>query len=199
MNDINKRDFIGGTGRTILHEAVINGNTNCVEAILQSKSNMNINRTSLLGRESALHLAVQNSERDIAFKLLYHGADPNIQNKIGSTPLHQVEKKSIASLLVTFGAKANIKDFTCKKQSPVESALERGMKKSGDLVQFLIKAEANLLSKNNREVHQKKVETKTSLEKEKKDHDGEISARWKRQSKLDYLSWRRGTVMTTKP
>ena len=190
MKDINKRDFIGGTGRTILHEAVVNGRNKCVEILLQSKT-LNVNQTTLLGKESALHLAVQRSNRDIAFNLLYHGANPNLQNKIGATPLHHTKEKAIASLLIKFGAKPIIKDFTSKKQKPVESALERGMKKSSDLVRFLMEAE-DALNKDIRKIRQKQAETEIPSGKENMDQEGRNSARWKRQSKLDYLSWRTG-------
>jgi len=196
MKDINKRDFKGGSGRALLHEAVVNEQIDCVEILLMSTA-LNINQITLLGKESALHLAVQKSNRDIAFSLLYHGADPNMRNKNGCSPLHYATEKNIASLLVSFGAETNLKDTT-KQQKPVEWALERGLKQSSDLVRFLMEvedaAEQKIFSKEIREIRQKKSKTEIVLQKESRAQEAQNSVKWKRKIKRDYLSWRTGVV-----
>ena len=198
MKDINKRDFKGGSGRTLLHEAVVNEQIECVEILLQSAA-LNINQTTLLGKESALHLAVQKSNRDIAFSLLYHGADPNMRNKTGRSPLHYATEKNIASLLVSFGAKTNLKDTT-KQQKPVEWALERGLKQSSDLVRFLMEvedaAEQKILSEEIRKIRQKRSKTEIVWQKESRDEEAQNSVMLKEKIKRDYLSWRTGVVTT---
>lgn len=102
--DINKRDLIGGSGRSILHEATIFDQMKCVEMILVIDKDVDVNQPCFLGKDTALHFAVMNCNRDIAFILLRHGANPNQQNKYGKCPLNVCPDKDMASLLVRFGA-----------------------------------------------------------------------------------------------
>ena len=59
----------------------------------------------MLGGITALHLAVQRGYRQICSLLVTYGADVDIQDKFGNTPLHVVKKRSIMKLLIK--AKAN--------------------------------------------------------------------------------------------
>lgn len=132
---INNRDLIGGSGRSLLHHVVINGHDDCVDVLLQSEL-LNINLPTLLGKDSALHFGALKSNRNIVFKLLRHGANPNLRNTYGLTPLHYTTDKHIASLLVTFGGSVTIKDHF--KRKPIDYALKTG---NGDLIRFLTEAE----------------------------------------------------------
>jgi ankyrin repeat protein len=148
ISNINKRDVIGGNGRSLLHHAVINGYEDCVDVLLKSRL-LNVNQPTLLGKDSALHLGALKSNRNIVFKLLHHGANPNLRNAYGSTPLHYTHDKQIASLLVTFGGSVTIED--CFKRKPIDYALEKG---NQDLIQFFIDIEDEANAKihiNNRE------------------------------------------------
>ncbi|TWW55201.1 26S proteasome non-ATPase regulatory subunit 10 26S proteasome regulatory subunit p28 [Takifugu flavidus] len=80
--------------RTALHWACSAGHTNIVEFLLD------------LGVEV-------NLEDDIALMLLENGADPNVTDKLESTPLHRASAKGnyrLIQLLLKQGASTNIQD-----------------------------------------------------------------------------------------
>lgn len=147
ISDINKRDVIGGNGRSLLHLAVISGCEDCVDVLLKSEG-LNINQQTLLGKDSALHFGALKSNRNMVFKLLHHGANPNLRNAYGSTPLHYTTDKQIANLLVTFGGSVTIKDHF--KRKPIDYALS---KDNNDLIQFLTDVEHEAESQNSNQGH----------------------------------------------
>lgn len=135
--DINKRDLLRFGGRSVLQEASFFNNNETVEAILGfSEHSLDVNQGSFLGKDTALHFAIANCNKDVAFNLLQHGADPNKRNKYGETPLHLCTDKGVASLLVTFGASVTCKDK--KLRTPIEHALSRGYDNNSDVFKFLV-------------------------------------------------------------
>lgn len=80
--------------------------------ILQNKANVNIK--NVIGN-TALHIAIINSDINMIQLLLSHNIDVNICNNNGNTPLHfmLILNRSIneITLLLKYGADPNIKDF----------------------------------------------------------------------------------------
>ncbi|XP_038892774.1 ADP-ribosylation factor GTPase-activating protein AGD4-like isoform X3 [Benincasa hispida] len=86
----------------------------------------NESRNSLQGC-SLLHLACQNGNQVMLELLLQFGADINVCDSHGRTPLHQCisqENNKLAKLLLRRGAKPSIKD--CGGLSALERAMEMG-------------------------------------------------------------------------
>ena len=90
------------TGRTALIEAAANGRYEIVKMLVE-EFGCNVNKKSVLGRSSALHVAVENDYRQVATFLFLNGADINATDKYGCTPLHLVNTLSIAKMLKKFG------------------------------------------------------------------------------------------------
>lgn len=89
--DINYMDTNGWTPFTA---AVFWNNRDCVEGMLRAglqaragTSKLHINMTNFHGR-SALHVAARKSLPDLITQILGHGADPDLQDLLGWTPLH---------------------------------------------------------------------------------------------------------------
>ncbi len=89
-----------------------------------------------------LHLAVQEGKYDFVDALMYHGADPNVENKNHETPLHIAAKKDfhkifkllweygahkIFKLLWEYGADLEQEDY--KGRTPKDIALENSSKR----------------------------------------------------------------------
>src|SRR5206468_6903870 len=78
---------VGGVGGlSALHHAVRQGNMASVIALLDGGAN--INDTTLVDHTTPLILATINGQFDIAMELVKRGADPNIQENNGMTPLY---------------------------------------------------------------------------------------------------------------
>jgi ankyrin repeat protein len=124
-------------GRSLLHEAAANGHLELAQ-ILISHYGANVNCRTYLGKETPLHLAVNASLRSMVFMLLNYGADPNIQSKYLSTPLHYCKKRSIAALLCRSGAKCTMRNIN--HQSPVQVIIEEmtGDAEGDELITFLL-------------------------------------------------------------
>lgn len=71
----------------------------------------NVSAADSKGR-TALHFAASNDNEELVAFLLEHGADPNVQDLNGSTPLHlaTMTSKGICELLVDAGAKSSAVD-----------------------------------------------------------------------------------------
>jgi ankyrin repeat protein len=73
-------------GRTALQTATYFGNESVVEFLIAAGANVN---KQIAGVDSsALHLAADRGYGKLLVQLLQHGADPNVQNRHGSTPIH---------------------------------------------------------------------------------------------------------------
>lgn len=77
-----------------------------------------------------LHLAVQEGKYEFVDALMYHGADPNVENKNHETPLHIAAKKDfhkIFKLLWEYGADLEQEDY--KGRTPKDIALENSSRR----------------------------------------------------------------------
>jgi ankyrin repeat protein len=103
FQDINKRDLIGGSGRTVLQEATVYNQEKCVRTVLETARDVDVNQPCFLGKDTALHFAVKNCNKEITFILLRNRANPNQQNKFGQSPFDLCTDKDITSLMARFG------------------------------------------------------------------------------------------------
>jgi ankyrin repeat protein len=120
-HDPNSRDAYNG--RTILHEAVANGQFSIVSFLLSSYNNIDCNAVTKLGSSTALHLAVEGNHRAIASVLLGNGADFHQQDKQGNTPFHLVSSLPVIKLLCKYPIDPTVRNK--KNLTPLESYLER--------------------------------------------------------------------------
>ncbi len=72
-----------------LHRAARAGNLKAVQWQLRFGADINDQALrSKIGRKTPLHLAIENHHADVASYLLAHGANPNLADIEGQTPLH---------------------------------------------------------------------------------------------------------------
>ena len=194
IEDINKRNLIDCTGRNLLHNSVLAQDIKTLDSLLQEAS-LEVNKKTLFGKETALHLALHISNRDIAFKLLFHGADVNALNKYGRTPLHLCTELSLAKLLVSFGADTTLRCRDNLKPIDVVESRQKSVD-SIKLADYLRSVEDSMNQKQFRtdlkELREERMKTKATIEKqlylEKKN---EIQKK-KENIKRQYVSWRKG-------
>ncbi|HZK20432.1 MAG TPA: ankyrin repeat domain-containing protein [Treponemataceae bacterium] len=108
-----------------LQELIQDGNTTEIEALFQSK--IDIDEIDSTGN-TALHMAAEASNSELASFLLYKGADVSIKNNLGETALHAaIHKDSIdvVSLLAPISNALFAKDG--KGDTSLKLALEKGM------------------------------------------------------------------------
>jgi ankyrin repeat protein len=98
--DINERQ-VSGNGRTLLQEASMYGNIKCVEWIL-TRDTVDVNKVSLVGKETALHYACSNDHLPVVLTLLQNGANPNKRNKWNLTAFDYCQSEPILTLLSSF-------------------------------------------------------------------------------------------------
>ncbi len=84
------------------------------------KAGVDINAVDRRGM-SALHYACENNDIDRVNMLLAQGADPNIKNNSGETPLFKTKRCDIAEALIA--AKANISETNAYQSSILQNAL----------------------------------------------------------------------------
>lgn len=82
ITDINAVDV---DGTTALHEAVLNGHTECVRILLDHGADVNIQNAD---GNTPLYLAVRRRHVECIKLLLAYGADVNIENNNNVTPVH---------------------------------------------------------------------------------------------------------------
>lgn len=97
--NVNERDIT--TGRTPLIEAVAGGHFHIVR-MLCNEFKVDVDKRTLLGDCTPLHVAVDMGFRQIASLLITHGASLNAVDKRGCTPLHLAKKMSLAKLLCKY-------------------------------------------------------------------------------------------------
>jgi len=96
--------------------------------------------------KTALHLAVEGEQKEIAEILLSCGANPNIVDLEGASPLHYSVANGfldISQSLLRHGAFVNIKDYS--KETPMFWAIRES---KAEQVELLIKNGANVNAKN---------------------------------------------------
>jgi 26S proteasome non-ATPase regulatory subunit 10 len=101
-------------GRTLLHSAVVGGNMNLVQLLVERCGSEKINLQDSEGW-TPLTSAVSCGFEEIVKFLLSLGADPNSTNAQKRTPLHYAASKGrvpIVKLLIKAGAATNSKDVT---------------------------------------------------------------------------------------
>jgi ankyrin repeat protein len=74
------------TGATPLHDAALAGNTAAIDVLLAHHADINARETD--SGDTPLYMAAAFGREDAARLLLEKGADPNIPDKNGATPLH---------------------------------------------------------------------------------------------------------------
>lgn len=119
---------------TPLEIAVFEGLPKVVELLIAAGSNPTM-ATDLNGM-TKLHLAVLNSDSNLAKRLLRQGARINCKNKLGQTPLHLATLNGdidICQLLLAKGAQSNARDIN--GDSPIQLAINTG---NDELLELLI-------------------------------------------------------------
>lgn len=140
-NPIKERDCFG---KTELHRASENGDSDRVEYLLECGADPNIQ--DCFGK-TALHYASENRNSDCLRHLLEFGADPNIQDETGRTAIHySIGKIENIKLLLIYEANPNIQDK--KKQTPSHLA---AFNSDIDSLMVLIDSGGNLNIKDNKE------------------------------------------------
>ncbi|KAK9877679.1 hypothetical protein WA026_019354 [Henosepilachna vigintioctopunctata] len=117
-------------GHTPLHFACFNGNYSRIESILSQKPNLNIK--NLRGFTPLMEFVNRPPENEVILtKLLEAGANPNIPDKEGNSPLHTLaftmktnKTKIFASILVKY--KANVNSQNNYKHTALHWAIFRG-------------------------------------------------------------------------
>ena len=98
-----------------------------------------------------MHYAVSSSMLDGVRRLIAKGADVNIQNKKGESPLHWAaafnKTPKLASLLVQSGADINIRDR--QDRTPLHRAVQWGY--NNKLVKALLQNKANACLQDNQD------------------------------------------------
>jgi len=96
----------GCDGRTLLHIAAQNGDASMVVFLLKSGADVNAKTTP--AGWTVIHAAVKGGNQEVVQLILDQGANVDVKTIRGLTPLKLArasEKKAIASLLVTKGAR----------------------------------------------------------------------------------------------
>lgn len=122
----------GGRPAKSLHQAVVDGDMNNVQALISSGAD--INEKNMMGW-TPLYTAVRNQQKTIAAFLVDKGADVNAKNNSGQTPLHfaiETGQKDVAELLIAKGA--DISAISGRGENALSLAQKRGDKEIVDLL-----------------------------------------------------------------
>lgn len=96
-----------------LHYAILKGDISSIVQMLESGADPN--ETCPRNRETPLHRAIKSNKNKVIIKyLLDYGANPNIGDSEGETPLHRAvsrDEPNIVSLLLSYGADINALDL----------------------------------------------------------------------------------------
>jgi ankyrin repeat protein len=128
-----------------LHKAAEFGELSDVEGILKVNGKL-LNSVDEMG-DTPLNCAVVQEREDVVEFLLAHGADPNIPDRNGLTPLEQACSRdkavglALASLLLAKGAQINPTNETEFSTSPLEWAVTSD---NPELVNFLLERGASV-------------------------------------------------------
>ncbi|KAG5276639.1 hypothetical protein AALO_G00107960 [Alosa alosa] len=127
-----------------IHEAAQCGSMECLRVLINAFPEL-INKYTN-NRHTPLHLAVVNKHLLCVQCLLEAGADPNIANDLGETPLYRACEKpteEIVELLLMFGAK--VSQASIEGVTPLHEAVRN---KNLDICNLLVRARANIRARN---------------------------------------------------
>jgi ankyrin repeat protein len=123
-------------GNTALHNAVAEGYFDIVQ-LLVSQHEIKINEKTKKGY-AALHAAARTGDCKLIQVLLDQGANPNIQDNKGYTPLYYAIRYNLNAvvILIAGGANVNIKNY--KGNTPLKFALFRGNYHTADFIEAIM-------------------------------------------------------------
>jgi ankyrin repeat protein len=128
----------GGSGNTPLHSAAFRGDLEMVEVLLEYGVAIDAQNSYCCTPLSGAAIGYHNNPR-VARLLIERGADPNIRDSSGFTPLHYASqwwKIEIARVLVEHGANIEVKDN--KGRTPLDIALEGQSRQCEEIVKLLL-------------------------------------------------------------
>lgn len=111
-----------------------------VDEFVSTSKEYNVSLSSIEHVYSPLHEAVLNGDLDILSLLIDHGAQTNIQDNSGSTPLHWAAKlghESVVSLLLRQQSAPTMLDANAEGLTPLRLAIRNG---HGRIVKMLLDA-----------------------------------------------------------
>ncbi|MCX6928749.1 MAG: ankyrin repeat domain-containing protein [Verrucomicrobia bacterium] len=130
-------------GSTALHLAALEGQTEIVRLLLNSRADVNARG---LREETPLHMAMYDGHREVVELLLAKQANVNAQNSAGETPLHVAERKGyrdLVEMLLNHHAEVNVKDQ--QEGTPLHAAAAGGHK---EVVELLLSQNADPLAQD---------------------------------------------------
>ncbi|KAH1011595.1 hypothetical protein HUJ04_000928 [Dendroctonus ponderosae] len=104
--------------RTVLHYAVLSGNTDIINLVIKQGAKLNYDEDFDLGKPSPLDLAILKGDPKIVELLIRSGANVNCSSPIIGSPLHVASSEGIPNrsdilkMLLQAGADPNLKVFT---------------------------------------------------------------------------------------
>ena len=104
---VNERD--GVSGRTLICEAAAYGQYS-IARYLCAEVRVDVNKTTMIGGTTPLHMAVEVGFRQICALLITYGANVDATDRYGNSPLHLVKKRTILKLLVKSEANPLLKN-----------------------------------------------------------------------------------------
>lgn len=146
------------TGHCVLHEAACEGRQDTV-IMLCEEFGAEVHTRTLMGLDTALHLAAAHGHRRVCFFLMVRfGADPNLRNKYRQCPLHYAEELTTVKTLVKYGGRVTFVDV--RGLTPVQCAFQRGA--TDDLIEFL----NDVVEVQERELFQRELDERRQAQEE---------------------------------
>lgn len=105
--NINQRER--SSGRTLICEAAAYGQYS-IARYLCAELRVDVNKVTMIGSITPLHMAVQAGYRQICSLLITYGAKVDATDRYGNTPMHLLKKRTILKLLVKSEASPLIKN-----------------------------------------------------------------------------------------
>ncbi|MEA5467874.1 protein kinase domain-containing protein [Spirulina sp. 06S082] len=143
------REFLSSLGEekhiSLLQCTLVDNSFAVARLLLDSGAKAESNRFS--GRVTPLHIAVDKGSSDIVEILIAREADVNVRDEYNRTPLHWVQRVTIAQILLDAGADVNA--FSRDRGTPLHWAIATNQL---SLVQLFVAVGANLDAKNSEDL-----------------------------------------------